>query len=163
MSDTKNFLVITAAAAERLTVSPGRSYRNWSREEKDRIVGKTFALGTNVQAIARLRGLDPSQFRSGSAHRLWALHNHRTYLCSPADLDLGDIEDVPLAVLADFIRRDAAAVKPRSGDALLERVVLLRCLRPLRASNRHVRKLRSHDTATAPMRRAGAAWPWLAG
>ena len=60
MSDTKNFEVITAAA-ERLRVSPGRSYRTWSREEKDRIVGETFALGANVSVIARSHGLDPSQ------------------------------------------------------------------------------------------------------
>ncbi|TMJ81947.1 MAG: transposase [Alphaproteobacteria bacterium] len=60
MSETKNFEVITAAA-ERLSVSPGRSYRTWSREEKDRIVGETFAPGANVSAIARCHGLDPSQ------------------------------------------------------------------------------------------------------
>jgi transposase len=60
MSDTKNFEVITAAA-ERLSVSPRRSYRTWSREEKDRIVGETFAVGVNVSAIARSHGLDPSQ------------------------------------------------------------------------------------------------------
>jgi transposase len=60
MSDSKNFEVITAAA-ERLSVSPGRSYRTWSREEKDRIVGETFAPGANVSAIARSHGLDPSQ------------------------------------------------------------------------------------------------------
>src|SRR6516162_8154984 len=60
MSDTKNFEVITAAA-ERLRVSPGWSYRTWSREEKDRIVGETFALGANVSVIARSHGLDPSQ------------------------------------------------------------------------------------------------------
>jgi transposase len=60
MSDSKNFEVITAAA-ERLSVSPGRSYRTWSREEKERIVGETFAPGANVSAIARSHGLDPSQ------------------------------------------------------------------------------------------------------
>src|ERR1700730_6900083 len=60
MSDSKNFEVITAAA-ERLSVSPGRSYRTWSREEKDRIVGESFAPGANVSAIARSHGLDPSQ------------------------------------------------------------------------------------------------------
>jgi len=60
MSDSKNFEVITAAA-ERLSVSPGRSYRTWSREEKERIVGETFAAGANVSAIARSHGLDPSQ------------------------------------------------------------------------------------------------------
>lgn len=60
MSDSKNFEVITAAA-KRLSVSPGRSYRTWSREEKDRIVGETFAPGANVSAIARAHGLDPSQ------------------------------------------------------------------------------------------------------
>jgi len=60
MSDTKNFEVITAAA-ERLSVSPGRSYRTWLREEKDRIVGETFLPGANVSAIARSHGLDPSQ------------------------------------------------------------------------------------------------------
>ena len=60
MSDSKNFEVITATA-ERLSVSPGRSYRTWSREEKDRIVGETFAPGANVSAVARSHGLDPSQ------------------------------------------------------------------------------------------------------
>jgi hypothetical protein len=54
MSDSKNFEVITATA-ERLSVSPGRSYRTWSREEKDRIVGETFAPGANVSAIALSR------------------------------------------------------------------------------------------------------------
>jgi transposase len=60
MSDSKNFEVITATA-ERLSVSPGRSYRTWSREEKERIVGETFGPGANVSAIARSHGLDPSQ------------------------------------------------------------------------------------------------------
>ena len=60
MSDTKNFEVITAAA-ERLSVSPGRRYRTWSREEKERVVGETFLPGANVSAIARTHGLDPSQ------------------------------------------------------------------------------------------------------
>ena len=60
MSDTKNFEVITAAA-ERLRVSPGRSYRTWSREAKDRIVGETLLPGANVSAIARSHGRDPSQ------------------------------------------------------------------------------------------------------
>jgi transposase len=60
MSDSKNFEVITATA-ERLSVSPGRSYRTWSRDEKDRIVGETFSPGANVSAIARSHGLDPSQ------------------------------------------------------------------------------------------------------
>jgi transposase len=59
-SDSKNFEVITATA-ERLSVSPRRSYRAWSREEKDRIVGETFLPGANVSAIARSHGLDPSQ------------------------------------------------------------------------------------------------------
>jgi transposase len=60
MSDSKNFEVITAAT-ERLAVSPGRSYRTWSWEEKERIVGETFLPGANVSAIARSHGLDPSQ------------------------------------------------------------------------------------------------------
>ena len=60
MSDSKNFEVITATA-ERLSVSPGRSYRSWSRDEKDRIVGETFAPGAKVSVIARSHGLDPSQ------------------------------------------------------------------------------------------------------
>lgn len=59
-SDTKNFEIITATP-ERLAVSPGRSYRTWSREAKERIVGETFAPGANVSVIARSHGLDPSQ------------------------------------------------------------------------------------------------------
>src|SRR3974390_58349 len=57
-SDTKNFEVITAVA-ERLSVSPGRSYRTWSREEKERIVGETFAPGADGAALARSPGLAP--------------------------------------------------------------------------------------------------------
>jgi transposase len=53
-SDSKNFEVITATA-ERLLVSPRRSYRAWS------LVGETFLPGANVSAIARSHGLDPSQ------------------------------------------------------------------------------------------------------
>src|SRR3974390_2884063 len=68
-SDTKNFEVITAVA-ERLSVSPGRSYRTWSREEKERIVGETFAPGANVSAIARSHGLDPSQLFGGQRKAL---------------------------------------------------------------------------------------------
>ena len=60
MSDSENIEVITATA-ERLSVSPGRSYRTWSREEKERILGETFAPGANVSAIVRSHGLDPSQ------------------------------------------------------------------------------------------------------
>lgn len=60
MSDTKNFEVITARP-ERLSVSPGRSYRTWSREAKERIVKETFLPGANVSVIARSHGLDPSQ------------------------------------------------------------------------------------------------------
>jgi len=60
MSDSKNFEVITATP-ERLAVSPGRSYRTWSREAKERIVGETFLPGANVSVIARSHGLDPSQ------------------------------------------------------------------------------------------------------
>ena len=56
MSDTKNFEVITAAA-ERLTVSPGRSYRTWSREAKKRIVGETFLPGANIRALSRARSI----------------------------------------------------------------------------------------------------------
>jgi transposase len=75
MSDSKNFEVITAAA-ERLSVSPGRSYRTWSREEKERIVGETFFPGANVSAIARFHGHEPSQLfawrRKALASRLVA-------------------------------------------------------------------------------------------
>jgi hypothetical protein len=47
MSDTKNFEVI-AATPERLAVSPGQSYRTWSRVAKERIVKETFLPGANV-------------------------------------------------------------------------------------------------------------------
>jgi transposase len=60
MSDTKNFEVITATP-ERLSVGPGRSYRTWSREVKERIVKETFLPRANVSVIARSHGLDPSQ------------------------------------------------------------------------------------------------------
>ena len=42
-------------------VSPGRTYRTWSREAKERIVKETFLPGANVSVIARSHGLDPSQ------------------------------------------------------------------------------------------------------
>ncbi|WP_449384662.1 transposase [Bradyrhizobium sp. UFLA05-112] len=60
-SDTRNFEVITATP-ERLAVSPGRSYRTWSREAKERIVKETFLPGANVSVIARSHGLDPQLF-----------------------------------------------------------------------------------------------------
>jgi transposase len=60
MSESRNFEVLTAAP-ERLAVSPARTYRSWSREEKTRIIEETFAPGANVSAIARSHGLDPSQ------------------------------------------------------------------------------------------------------
>ncbi|MCK1304175.1 transposase [Bradyrhizobium sp. 45] len=60
MSNSNNLEVITASA-ERLSVSPGRSYRTWSRKAKDRFVGETFAPGANVSVVARSHGRDPWQ------------------------------------------------------------------------------------------------------
>jgi transposase len=60
VSEHKNFEVITAAPT-RLGVSPGRSYRRWSKEAKARIVEETLAPGANVSAIARAHGIDASQ------------------------------------------------------------------------------------------------------
>ena len=68
MSDSKNFEVI-AAAAERLSVSPGRSYRTWSREEKERIVGETFAPGANVRRSRALTGSIHRNCLPGGARR----------------------------------------------------------------------------------------------
>jgi transposase len=54
------FFEVITAAAERLSVSPGRRYRAWSREEKERVVGETFfAGGERVGDCAVSR--DPSQ------------------------------------------------------------------------------------------------------
>jgi transposase len=105
MSDTKNFEVITAAA-ERLAVSPGRSYRTWSREEKDRIVGETFAPGANVSAIAHSHGLDPAQLfawrrkalasgivapLSGSRDRAVQFARFEVVACEMVEIVIGDV------------------------------------------------------------------------
>ncbi|WP_246299953.1 transposase [Sinorhizobium psoraleae] len=38
-----------------------RQPRHWSDEEKARLVAEAFSPGPNVSAIARCRGLEPSQ------------------------------------------------------------------------------------------------------
>jgi hypothetical protein len=70
-------------------------------------------------------------------------------------------------VQTDFHRRDAAPVGARQNrqrrDALLERVIALRGLRPFRPYRRHV-ETRLCDTATAPERGGPVSrGTWLAG
>jgi len=60
MSAARSFEVLTAEPV-RLGSSPARSYRNWSPEEKARIIEETFVPGANVSAIARSYDIDPSQ------------------------------------------------------------------------------------------------------
>jgi hypothetical protein len=70
------------------------------------------------------------------------LHSQR----AAAIQHLGDVEDVSLAMLADLLRRNAAPMETRQNrqcrDALLERVIVVRGLWPLRPGRRHVLKLR---------------------
>ncbi|MGN6779357.1 transposase [Rhizobium sp.] len=60
MSDSVNqprtFEVLTAAP-----VRTRRKPRDWSDEEKERLIAETLMPGANVSAIARAEGLDPSQ------------------------------------------------------------------------------------------------------
>lgn len=60
MSDSVNppraFEVLTAEPVRRR-----RKPREWSEDEKARIVAATLAPGANVSAVARSEGLDPSQ------------------------------------------------------------------------------------------------------
>ena len=60
MSDSVN----QARAFEVLTATPVRSRRaprDWSDDEKSRLVSETLLPGANTSAIARAAGLDPSQ------------------------------------------------------------------------------------------------------
>ncbi|HHV70395.1 MAG TPA: transposase, partial [Ochrobactrum intermedium] len=60
MSDTVN----QARTFEVLTAEPVRSRRrprDWSDDEKARIVAASLQPGANVSAVARSEGLDPSQ------------------------------------------------------------------------------------------------------
>lgn len=60
ISASRNFEVLTAQPV-RLESGPSRSYRNWSADEKARIIGQTFVPGANVSAIARSYDIEPSQ------------------------------------------------------------------------------------------------------
>jgi transposase len=51
--------VVGVRRLEVITGVGGR--RSWSREDKGRIVGETFAAGANVSAVARRYGLRPQQ------------------------------------------------------------------------------------------------------
>lgn len=60
MSDSVN----QARAFEVLTATPVRSrraHRDWSDDDKARLVSETLLPGANTSAIARAAGLDPSQ------------------------------------------------------------------------------------------------------
>ena len=125
MSDTNNFEVITAAA-ERLRVSPGRSYRTWSREEKDRIVGETFLPGANVSVIARSHGLDPSQLfawrRKALASGLVApVSGARGQAIKFARFDAVTSDMVEI-VLGDVVVRVGSDVEPERLSAVIRAV-----------------------------------------
>lgn len=60
MSDTVN----QARAFEVLTAAPVRARRkprDWSDDDKARLIAEALLPGANVSAIARVAGLDPSQ------------------------------------------------------------------------------------------------------
>lgn len=60
ISAPRIFEVLTAESV-RLERSPSRSYRNWSADEKARIIEETFAPGVNISAIARSYAIESSQ------------------------------------------------------------------------------------------------------
>lgn len=124
-SDSRNFEVITAAA-ERLSVSPGRSYRTWSREAKERIVKDTFAPGANVSAIARSHGLDPSQLfawrRKALASGLVApisVTGDRAVKFARFDAVTSDIVEI---VIGDVMVRAGSDVQPDRLAAIIRAV-----------------------------------------
>jgi transposase len=122
-SDTKNFEVITATP-ERLAVSPGRSYRTWSREAKERIVKETFLPGANVSVIARSHGLDPSQ--------LFAWRRKALALVAPASEARGQAvkfarfdavtSDMVEIVIGDVVVRVGSDVEPERLAAVIRAV-----------------------------------------
>ena len=122
MSDSKNFEVITATA-ERLSVSPGRSYRTWSRDEKDRIVGETFAPGANVSAVARAHGLDPSQVfawrRKALALGMVARTRGRAVKFARIEAVAGEMVEI---VVGDVVVRVGGDVEPERLAAVIRAV-----------------------------------------
>ncbi|HET8972584.1 MAG TPA: transposase [Pseudolabrys sp.] len=125
MSDSKTFEVITATP-ERLEVSPGRSYRTWSREAKERIVKETFLPGANVSVIARSHGLDPSQLfawrRKALASGLVApVSGGRDQAVKFARFDAVTSEMVEI-VIGDVVIRVGSDVEPERLAAVIRAV-----------------------------------------
>lgn len=56
VNHTRSFEILTAEP-----VRSRRKPRNWSDDDKARIVAAALQPGANVSAVARLEGLDPSQ------------------------------------------------------------------------------------------------------
>ena len=72
MTDTKDDPRTRPAPAQRVEIFTGAGRRrNWSAEDKARIVAESLAPGASVSAIARAHGLTPAQLfrwrRSGGA------------------------------------------------------------------------------------------------
>jgi len=62
MTDTKDDFRTKPAAAQRVEIFTGAGRRrNWSAEEKARIVAESLTPGASVSAIARAHGLTPAQ------------------------------------------------------------------------------------------------------
>ena len=124
-SDTKNFEVVRATP-EGLSVSPGRSYRSWSREAKERIVGETFAPGANVSVIARSHGLDPSQLfawrrRALASGMVAPLSGARGQAVKFARFDAVGTDMVEI-VIGDVVVRAGSDVEPERLSAVIRAV-----------------------------------------
>lgn len=65
MNQTRTFEVLTAEP-----VRNRRKLRDWTENEKARIVAAASQPGVNVSAAARSEGLDPSQLMGGFVRRL---------------------------------------------------------------------------------------------
>ena len=62
MTDTKDDPRTKPAAAQRVEIFTGAGRRrNWSAEDRARIVAESLAPGASVSAIARAQGLTPAQ------------------------------------------------------------------------------------------------------
>lgn len=113
------------ATPERLAVSPGRSYRTWSREAKERIVEETFEPGANVSAVALSHGLDPSELFA------WRRKARASGLVAPSSgggraVRFARFEAVPSEIMkivvGDVVVRAGSDVEPERFAAVIRAV-----------------------------------------
>jgi len=101
--------VVGVRRLEVITGIGGR--RSWSREDKGRIVGESFAAGANVSAVARRYGLRPQQVYA------WRRLARTGGLALPAEEE--EVGFVPV-IATGGAAAPSSAVPSRAGDIEIE-------------------------------------------